>query len=366
MLVSQLRPEEAAAVAQELDKEGVTYEVADKGTTLLVPADQRDTVQLRVAGADLLIKGQEGFELFDTSELGLTEFAQRIKYQRALQGELARTIMKIDGVIDARIHISIPEKSVFKSERSPAKAAVTLLTRSPAVETAEAIAGVQQLVAAAIPDLDPRDVVVLNKLGVIISAPINETIAGPDLARLEATIRTIVPEGSASVTAEMTPPTPGVDQQAAASSSGSNIPTYSLRVTTAAPLAPADQERVRGIVLSDSRSGPQSITNVEFGVLEPAASQLLQPPASAPSPQLAFQKPESLILSTQPHRGEGMRIPLLEIGVGLAALLVVLLILFLGLSRRRRPLSLRDQRKFAEQLRIGLEARSQEVADGAI
>ena len=98
---SNLRPAEASAVAAQLDAKSIAYRLGDNGTTIAVPSDQADQARLLIAGSDVALKGGVGFELFNKSDMGLTDFAQKINYQRALQGELARTIMMMDGIAES-------------------------------------------------------------------------------------------------------------------------------------------------------------------------------------------------------------------------------------------------------------------------
>lgn len=169
-LFSQLRPADAAAIVTELDKRKIPYRIEDGGATILVPQHEVDAVRLEVMSDDLPIKGMVGFELFNKSDMGLTEFAQKINYQRALQGELARTIMTIEGVEAARVHLSLSEQTIFKADRIPPKASVTLTTRPGAVLAGGAVRGIQQLIAASIPELGVSNVVVLNDEGQVVSS----------------------------------------------------------------------------------------------------------------------------------------------------------------------------------------------------
>jgi flagellar M-ring protein FliF len=168
-LFTNLRPAEAAPIVAELDKRKVPYRLEDRGGTIMVPSKLADRTRLGVTNEDLPLKGGVGFELFNKSDMGLTEFAQKINYQRALQGELARTIMTMDGVDSARVHLSIPEPTLFRDERKSPKASVTIMTRRGRSLAAGTVAGVQKLVAAAVSDLNVEDVVVLNEAGAIVS-----------------------------------------------------------------------------------------------------------------------------------------------------------------------------------------------------
>lgn len=169
VLFSGLRQADAATIVADFDKKKIPYRLADGGSTVLVQRDQVDAVRLDVASEDLPLKGTVGFELFNKSDMGLTEFAQRINYQRALQGELARTIMTIDAVDSARVHLSIADPTLFRDDRRPSKASISVVTRPGKVLPPSAVFGIQRLVAAAVPDLSASDVVVLDASGITIS-----------------------------------------------------------------------------------------------------------------------------------------------------------------------------------------------------
>lgn len=169
-LYRDLEPADAASIVAELGERGVTYRLAEGGRTISVPAREADAVRLALIGSEAPLKGLVGFELFDESDMGLTDFAQKIKFQRALQGELARTIAMVEGVAGARVHLSIPEQSYFRGAASTPKAAVTIIAKSGArFDEKTKIAGVQRLVAASVPGLEPQNVVVINDSGDIIS-----------------------------------------------------------------------------------------------------------------------------------------------------------------------------------------------------
>jgi flagellar M-ring protein FliF len=170
VLYTNLRDADAATIVAELDRTHADYRLGDGGHTIMVPAGAVDSTRLHVAGQDLPLQGTVGFELFNNSSIGLTEFAQRINLQRALQGELARTIMSIDGVETARVHLSLGEQSIFRGDRHPPRASVAVRTQPGRRLSAGSVRGIQRLVAGSVPDLEPADVAVLNDRGVLISA----------------------------------------------------------------------------------------------------------------------------------------------------------------------------------------------------
>lgn len=169
VLYTGLKPADASAIVADLDAKTIPYKLRDDGATILVASDQVDSVRLATAGSDAAAKGLIGFELFNKSDMGLTDFAQKINYQRALQGELARTIMMMDGIDGARVHLAIPDRSLFRGVRSEPKAAVTLTVEPGKAVDDRRVAGIQRLVAAAVAELPLANVAVLDDVGRVIS-----------------------------------------------------------------------------------------------------------------------------------------------------------------------------------------------------
>lgn len=187
VLFANLRPTDAATIVADLDKRKIPYHLKDGGTTILVAADKVDATRLGILGEDLPLKGTVGFELFNKSDIGLTEFEQRINYQRALQGELARTIMALDEVDTARVHLSLPEPTIFRDDKRPPKASIALTLKPGRRLSAGDVAGIQRMVAAAVSDLDAGDVIVVDGEGQVISPDfIPETAAAETPARRAA------------------------------------------------------------------------------------------------------------------------------------------------------------------------------------
>lgn len=169
VLFSDLKAEDAAVMAAELDKQKVPYTVADGGTTLLVDQAQVHATRLKLMGRDLPLRGAVGLELFNHAEFGMTEFAQKINYQRALQGELTRTILSFPEVRDVRVHLAMPEQGLFRQATSRPKAAITLTMRAGHALRPDQVNGIQRLVAAAVPGLATQEVTVVDQHGVALS-----------------------------------------------------------------------------------------------------------------------------------------------------------------------------------------------------
>lgn len=169
VLFADLAPRDAAAMTAELDKLKAVYRLGGDGNTILVPQDQVYKLRLKLMGRETPLYGAVGFEVFNNADLGMSEFVQKVNYQRAVQGELTRTIQAIDEVRAARVHLAIPEQGLFKRAQTKAKASVTLTLKPGAALSAEQVVGIQRLVAASVPDIAMSDVTVLDQHGVALT-----------------------------------------------------------------------------------------------------------------------------------------------------------------------------------------------------
>jgi flagellar M-ring protein FliF len=160
-LMSGLEPADAQAITAQLTAKKIPYLVGPDGTSITVPADQVDAARLEVASHDAPHSGRIGFEIFDKVSWGQTEFDERVNYQRALEGELERTIQTMSNVKSARVHLVMATDSVFMDRERGAKASVTLRLRGGSLSRAE-ISEISRLVAGAVDELKPADVVIID------------------------------------------------------------------------------------------------------------------------------------------------------------------------------------------------------------
>lgn len=178
VLFADLRERDLAQMSEALQKKKIAFEVGADGRSLLVPEGDVHKVRMQLMAQDIALQGNVGFELFNGSDLGMTEFVQKVNYQRALQGELARTIQSMDEVQSARVHLALPEQGLFKKVQARSKASVTVQLKPGASFSRAQVVGVQRLVAASVPDIAPGDVAVLDQRGVVLSSsgPTEETL----------------------------------------------------------------------------------------------------------------------------------------------------------------------------------------------
>ena len=176
MVYTHLPPEDASQVVEKLKEQKIPYRLAGNGTGVMVPADKVYEVRLSMAASGIPRGGSVGFEIFDESKFGTSQFVEKLNYQRALQGELTRTISQFREVIDARIMIVMPKDSVFVEETKLPSASVLLKTRSRL--SRDKVAAVIHLVSSAVEDLTPDRVTVVDSTGKVLSSGVPEE--GPE------------------------------------------------------------------------------------------------------------------------------------------------------------------------------------------
>lgn len=179
-LFTGMGPEDAAAIVQKLKEGGVEHRLTDNGTAVLVSEDKVDELRLEMAGAGLPRTGRIGFELFDKTNIGVTDFAEHVNYRRALEGELERSVRALSEVEQARIHISFPKDSVFLDAREPAKASVLVTLKPGRQLNQQNVLAITNLVASAVEGLTPDFVSVVDMQGNLLSRPKRSTLDGSD------------------------------------------------------------------------------------------------------------------------------------------------------------------------------------------
>jgi flagellar M-ring protein FliF len=160
-LYSGLRPEEAQALGGRLAAKNIAHQISPDGGSLLVPEDKLDAARLETAAAGLPRSARMGFELFDTPNWAGSDFTEKVNYQRALEGELERTLATLTEVEAVRVHLVLPQESLFTEQEHAAKAAVILKTRSGRLSE-QAQQAIPQLVASAVDRLRPENVTVVD------------------------------------------------------------------------------------------------------------------------------------------------------------------------------------------------------------
>ena len=170
-LYSGLAPEDAAAVTTKMREAGIEYRLDETGASILVPAERLAEARLALAGGGMPRSGRIGFELFDRTNLGASDFAEQVNYQRALEGELERTVALLSDVESARIHLTFAHESVFLDARQPGKATVVLRLKHPGQISGSSVTAMANLVASAVEGLTPDAVSIIDGNGRLLNRP---------------------------------------------------------------------------------------------------------------------------------------------------------------------------------------------------
>lgn len=182
-LYSRLEVQEAARVVEALQQMGIPYRLAGAGTTVEVPRDRVYTARLQLASQGLPRSGGVGFELFDRTSFGATELVQRVNLQRAIAGELVRSVETLEAVESARVHLAIPEDRLFQDDSSAPSASVVVALRPGASLSGGQVRAIQHLVASSVQGLAPERVTVVDTRGRLLS-PGGEDPTGAKAAQL--------------------------------------------------------------------------------------------------------------------------------------------------------------------------------------
>lgn len=184
-LYRDLNSEDAQAIAAKLKEQKKDYivEPSSEGTAILVagPKTEIDKMRLDIAGSGLARSGKVGYEIFDKTQFGMTDFTEKVNLQRALEGELSRTISNLSEISQARVHIVLPKDSVFEAQKEDAKASVVVNLRRGAELSKSSIAGIKWVVAGAVPGLNTHNVSIVDDQGRLLS----QSVESGDAARAE-------------------------------------------------------------------------------------------------------------------------------------------------------------------------------------
>ena len=170
VLYSNLSDRDGGDVIAALAQLNVPYRVAEGGAALMVPAEQVYDLRLKLASQGLPKGGAVGFELMDTQKFGISQFAEQVNYQRALAGELARSIQSVGAVQAARVHLAIPRPTVFVREQQKPSASVFVSMYPGRALDSPQVSAIQHLIASSVPELSARNVTVVDQSGNLLSA----------------------------------------------------------------------------------------------------------------------------------------------------------------------------------------------------
>lgn len=183
-LYAGLDAKDAAAVTDGLRDQKIKFDVSSDGT-IKVPQEQVNELRLTFAEKGIPRTGELGYELFDKPMLGMTDFLQKMNYHRAVEGELARTMTSIEGVENARVHLVVPEKRLFKEDQKPATASVVLTLKPGYSLSKKQVAALTSLTAYAVEGLEPEHVTIVDAEGNPLTNTTRDELAGLSSTQLE-------------------------------------------------------------------------------------------------------------------------------------------------------------------------------------
>lgn len=170
VLYSNLSDRDGGAIIDSLQQMNIPYKFADGGGALMIPADQVHEARLKLATQGLPKGGTVGFELMENQKFGITQFAEQVNYQRALEGELARSVQSIGAVETARVHLAIPKPTVFIKEQQKPTASVILTMHGGRMLDASQVSAIVHLISSSVPDMSAKNVTIVDQDGTLLSA----------------------------------------------------------------------------------------------------------------------------------------------------------------------------------------------------
>ena len=178
ILFTGIPDRDGGAVVAALAQLNVPYKVGENGGAIMVPANLVHETRLKLASQGLPKGGTQGFELMEAPKFGITQFQEQVNYQRAIEGELAKSIQSLGAVRNARVHIAIPKQTMFlKDQQKPSASVLVSLYPGKTLDRAQ-VAGITHLISSSLPDLPPRSVSVIDESGALLSQPSGAGSAG--------------------------------------------------------------------------------------------------------------------------------------------------------------------------------------------
>ncbi|WP_300087534.1 flagellar basal-body MS-ring/collar protein FliF [uncultured Nitrosomonas sp.] len=186
VLYTNVSDQEGGTIIDALQKMNIPYQFSESGGSILIPASQVHEVRLRLAGQGLPKGSLSGFEILENQKFGSSQFLEQVNYQRALEGELSRSIQSLSAVQGARVHLAIAKPSVFTRERPQPRVSVLLNLHPGRMLSAEQVSAIVHLVSSSIPDLPVKNVTVIDQQGNLLSGQKdNQAETGLDPSQLK-------------------------------------------------------------------------------------------------------------------------------------------------------------------------------------
>ncbi|WP_291994547.1 flagellar basal-body MS-ring/collar protein FliF [Candidatus Accumulibacter sp. ACC003] len=312
ILFSNIGERDGGAIIAALEQMNVPYRFNDSGSAILVPDSRVHDVRLRLASQGLPRGGAVGFELMEAQKFGISQFAEQVNYQRGLEGELSRTIQSIAAIQSARVHLAIPKPSVFlREELKPSASVLLRLYPGRSLDPAQ-IAGIQNLIAASVPQLAPSSVTLLDQSGALLSQMKSKLLE----AGLDPTQVKYIQEVEASIikrVEDILAPIVGADNARVQIAADIDFSQSEQTAETHRPNTTPPEISIRSQQTSETAS-----TNPSAQGVPGALSNQPPTPASAPLTRPAVAGAGAAATPTQPLPGQidaaGVQAPIASVG----------------------------------------------------
>ena len=185
VLYANLGDKDGGAIVAQLSQMNVPYKYAEGGQAIMVPADKVHDTRLRLASQGLPKGSVTGFEIMEANRFGMTQFQERLTFQRGLEGELTRSIQSLSSVQSARVHLALPNQNGFFREQQKPSASVLLSLHPGRTLDRAQVAGIVHLVASSVPEMNPKAVSIVDDAGTLLSSPPDGQAQGVDTQKLQ-------------------------------------------------------------------------------------------------------------------------------------------------------------------------------------
>lgn len=296
VLFTGMTDKDGGAVLAALQQMNVPYRHGEGGT-LLVPAEKVHEARLKLASAGLPKGGIVGFELMDNARFGQTQFQERTTYQRGLEGELTRSIMSLDAVESARVHLAIPQQTGFFREQQKPSASVLLTLRGGRSLDRTQLAGIVHLVSSSVPEMNPKAVSILDQSGALLSGPEGASAQQGNLDAQQLAYVQQVERGLQQRVMDILEPVAGRDNLRASVTAEIDFSQTESTAESFRPNQGAEPAAVRS--QHSIEAGPNPNSAVPSGVPGAVSNQ---PPLAPAAPVNGASAP---LQPTQPNSGSG-------------------------------------------------------------
>ena len=284
VLYANLSDKDGGAVIAQLSQMNVPYRMSEGGAAILVPAGQVHDLRLKLATAGLPKGSVSGYELMDNARFGQTQFQERLTFQRGLEGELTRSITSMAAVQNARIHLALPNQNGFFREQQKPSASVLLSLHPGRTLDRAQVAGIVHLVSSSVPELDPKNVSVLDQTGALLTSGERSQNGGMDAQQLQYVNQ--IETGYAKRIADLLEPIVGRDNLRATVTADVD---FSQSEATSEEFRPNQGDKAAVVIRSQQTSEQNGANGATPSGVPGAASN--QPPVAATAPLTGAAQP---------------------------------------------------------------------------